>query len=220
MRSSRTCRHLTKLTCTAGRLRKRSRITFDDGPDPTWTPKILDMLQGKNAKATFFLIGVEVEKYPAIAKRIYNEGHEIGNHTFTHPDISTISKRYFEVELSLTERLFEGKLGVKPVLIRPPYPSMRRPTLRTRCVRWKWRRTWAIFRSATRLTPTIGVTTRGVRQSEIANDVLPNLPPCVPANLRCGNIILLHDGGGDRRQTVKALGMIIDGLQASVATRS
>ena len=68
-----------------------------------------------------------MEKYPGIAKRIYDEGHEIGNHTFTHPDISNISKRYFEVELNLTERLFEGKLGVKPVLFRPPYSIDQEP---------------------------------------------------------------------------------------------
>ena len=102
-------------------------ITFDDGPDPQWTPKILDVLKEKGVKATFFLIGVEAEKYPNIAKRIYNEGHEIGNHTFTHPDISNVSKRYFEVELNLTERFFEGKLGVKPVLFRPPYSIDQEP---------------------------------------------------------------------------------------------
>ena len=62
-----------------------------------------------------------MEKFPGVAKRIFNEGHEIGNHTFTHPDISNISKRYFEVELNLTERIFESKMGVKPVLMRPPY---------------------------------------------------------------------------------------------------
>ena len=78
-------------------------------------------------KATFFLIGLEAQKYPGITKRIYNEGHEIGNHTFTHPDISNISKRYFEVELNLTERFFEGKLGVKPVLFRPPYSIDQEP---------------------------------------------------------------------------------------------
>ncbi|MGA9564676.1 MAG: polysaccharide deacetylase family protein, partial [Candidatus Korobacteraceae bacterium] len=100
---------------------KKIAITFDDGPDPEWTPKILDVLKEKNAKATFFLIGVEAEKNASLTKRIYNEGHEIGNHTFTHPDISNVSKRYFEVELNLTERFFEGKLGVKPVLFRPPY---------------------------------------------------------------------------------------------------
>ena len=102
-------------------------ITFDDGPDPEWTPKILDVLKEKGVKATFFLIGVEAQKYPGITKRVYNEGHEIGNHTFTHPDISNISKRYFEVELNLTERFFEGKLGVKPVLFRPPYSIDQEP---------------------------------------------------------------------------------------------
>ena len=79
-----------------GTQEKKVALTFDDGPDPTWTPKILDVLKQYGAKATFFLIGAEVEKFPGIAKRIYNEGHEIGNHTFTHPDVSNISKRYFE----------------------------------------------------------------------------------------------------------------------------
>ncbi len=104
-----------------GTQRKEVAITFDDGPDPEWTPKILDVLKKYGAKATFFQIGAEVEKYPNVAKRVFNEGHEIGNHTFTHPDISNISKRYFEVELNLTETLFESKYGVKPVLMRPPY---------------------------------------------------------------------------------------------------
>ena len=71
---------------------KKVAITFDDGPDPQWTPKILDILKEKNVKATFFLIGVEAEKHAGLTKRIYNEGHEIGNHTFTHPDISNVSK--------------------------------------------------------------------------------------------------------------------------------
>ena len=69
--------------------------------------------------------GREVSR--GVTKRIYSEGHEIGNHTFTHPDISNISKRYFEVELNLTESLFESKLGVKPVLFRPPYSIDQEP---------------------------------------------------------------------------------------------
>ena len=120
-RSSRTLPTPYVVDMYGGTQRKKVAITFDDGPDPEWTPKILDVLKKKGVKATFFLIGVEVEKYPGVAKRIFDEGHEIGNHTFTHPDISNISKRYFEVELNLTERLFESKLGVKPVLMRPPY---------------------------------------------------------------------------------------------------
>ncbi len=194
---------------------KKVAITFDDGPDPTWTPKILDVLKEKNAKATFFLIGMEVEKYPGIAKRIYNEGHEIGNHTFTHPDISNISKRYFEVELNLTERLFESKLGVKPVLMRPPYAIDEAPD------------TADEVRPLQELSQDMGFITVGEKidpndwrdnprrpAKELADDVLTNLPPCAPTNLRCGNIILLHDGGGDRSQTVLALAMILDGLKA------
>ena len=69
-------------------------ITFDDGPDPEWTPKILDVLKRENAPATFFLIGIQADKFSDITKRIYREGHEIGNHTFTHPDISNISRRF------------------------------------------------------------------------------------------------------------------------------
>ena len=79
------------------------------------------MLKKYGVKATFFQIGPRSSSIPGVAKRVFDEGHEIGNHTFTHPDISTISKRYFEVELNLTERLFESKYGVKPVLMRPPY---------------------------------------------------------------------------------------------------
>ncbi len=72
---------------------KQVVISFDDGPDPQWTPKILDVLKQYNVKATFFTIGLEAEKYPGLLKRIYREGHEIGNHTFTHPDISNISEQ-------------------------------------------------------------------------------------------------------------------------------
>ena len=63
-------------------------ITFDDGPDPEWTPKILDVLKQKQATATFFLIGIQADKFSGLAKRIYDEGHTIGNHTFTHPDVT------------------------------------------------------------------------------------------------------------------------------------
>src|SRR5208282_1043053 len=72
-------------------------LTFDDGPDPEWTPKILDVLKRENATATFFLIGIQTDKFPGIAKRIYYEGHTIGNHTFTHPDVSNISSTYMKV---------------------------------------------------------------------------------------------------------------------------
>jgi hypothetical protein len=132
---------------------KKIAITFDDGPDPQWTPKILDVLKDKGVKATFFLIGVEAEKYPSITKRVYAEGHEIGNHTFTHPDISNVSKRYFEVELNL------------PI----------------RCDRWSWPRTSATSPSATRLTPTIGATIRVVRLMRLSLTSSKTCHPAIPA---------------------------------------
>ena len=107
---------------------KQVAITFDDGPDPLYTPKILDILKSENATATFFLIGLQTQKFPALARRIYDEGHAIGNHTFTHPDISDVSQWYMKrVELQLTEKLFASTVGVKPQYFRPPYSIDQEP---------------------------------------------------------------------------------------------
>ncbi len=189
-------------------------ITFDDGPDPEWTPKILDVLRDKGVKATFFLIGLEAQKYPSITKRVYNEGHEIGNHTFTHPDISNVSKRYFEVELNLTERFFEGKLGVKPVLFRPPYSIDQEPDTADQVRPLELAQDLGYITVGDKVDPNDWHDNPRRSASDIVSDVLANLPPCQPGNLACGNIILLHDGGGDRRETVKALALIIDGIKA------
>ncbi|MGH9550935.1 MAG: polysaccharide deacetylase family protein, partial [Terriglobales bacterium] len=95
-----------------GSSRDKVAITFDDGPDPEWTPKILDVLKSTRTPAAFFLIGIQADKFGDITDRIYREGHEIGNHTFTHPDISNISKGFMRaVELNLTEQLFASRLG-------------------------------------------------------------------------------------------------------------
>jgi cellulose synthase/poly-beta-1,6-N-acetylglucosamine synthase-like glycosyltransferase/peptidoglycan/xylan/chitin deacetylase (PgdA/CDA1 family) len=189
-------------------------ITFDDGPDPEWTPKILDVLKQKGVKATFFLIGIEAEKYGAVTKRIYNEGHEIGNHTFTHPDISNISKRYFEVELNLTESLFEGKLGVKPVLFRPPYSIDQEPDTADQVRPLELSQEMGFITVGDKLDPNDWRDNPRRSAEEIVQDVMANLPPCAPTNLTCGNILLLHDGGGNRSETVKALPVIIDQLRA------
>jgi len=196
-----------------GTQRKEVAITFDDGPDPDWTPKILDLLKKHGVKATFFQIGAEVEKYPNVATRVFNEGHEIGNHTFTHPDISTISKRYFEVELNLTETLFESKYGVKPVLMRPPYAIDEAPDTADQVRPLEVAQDLGYISVGEKIDPNDWRDNPRRPAKEIADDVLANLPPCAPGNLRCGNIILLHDGGGDRSQTVIALDQILTGLQ-------
>jgi peptidoglycan-N-acetylglucosamine deacetylase len=96
-------------------------MTFDDGPDPEWTPKILDVLKREHVPGTFFLIGIQAEKFSSLTKRIYREGHEIGNHTFTHPDISSIGSSYMKVELNLTEQLFASRWAFAAHVFRPPY---------------------------------------------------------------------------------------------------
>ncbi|MGA8287292.1 MAG: polysaccharide deacetylase family protein, partial [Acidobacteriaceae bacterium] len=88
-------------------------LTFDDGPDPTWTPKILDILKREHVSATFMVIGEEAMNNVGLLKLYYKDGQEIGNHTFTHPDISQISPRQLELELNGTERLFAAELGVQ-----------------------------------------------------------------------------------------------------------
>ena len=100
---------------------RKVALTFDDGPDPTWTPKILDVLQQKQAPAAFFVIGEAANLESKLVKREYQEGNELGNHTFTHPEFDTISKPQLQIELNLTELLLESGLGVKTILFRPPY---------------------------------------------------------------------------------------------------
>ncbi len=106
---------------------KKVALSFDDGPDPEWTPKILDILKRYNVKGTFFMIGEIAEDNIGVMQRVYREGHEIGNHTWTHPDISEISNRQVDLELNLTERLFASELGVQPLYFRPPYSIDQEP---------------------------------------------------------------------------------------------
>jgi cellulose synthase/poly-beta-1,6-N-acetylglucosamine synthase-like glycosyltransferase/spore germination protein YaaH/peptidoglycan/xylan/chitin deacetylase (PgdA/CDA1 family) len=190
-------------------------ITFDDGPDPTWTPKIMVALDKYGVKGTFFLIGVQAEKYSALTKRLYADGHEIGNHTFTHPDISGISRSYFKVELNLTERLFAGKLGIKPVLFRPPYSIDQEPDTADQVGPLELSQEMGYITVGDKIDTNDWRDNPRRSASDMAADVLNNLPPCKPMNfLTCGNIILMHDGGGDRSETVKTLNIIIPAIQA------
>jgi cellulose synthase/poly-beta-1,6-N-acetylglucosamine synthase-like glycosyltransferase/peptidoglycan/xylan/chitin deacetylase (PgdA/CDA1 family)/spore germination protein YaaH len=177
-------------------------ITFDDGPDPNWTPKILNLLKAANVKATFFLVGVNAERYPGLVRRIVNEGHEIGNHTFYHPNLALCWPEHIRLELNATQLLLETITGRATTLFRPPYGSDTQPA------------------QISELTPLL-----------IAQDlnylvVLENIDPQdwakpgadiilqrIKQQRHDGNIILLHDAGGDRSQTVAALPRILDWLR-------
>jgi peptidoglycan-N-acetylglucosamine deacetylase len=190
-------------------------LTFDDGPDPEWTPKILDVLRREHAPATFFLIGIQADKFSGLAKRIYDDGHTIGNHTFTHPDVSSISSTYMKVELNLTERLFASLVGVRATLLRPPYAIDEEPDTADQVRPLEFAQDLGYITVGNRIDPNDwNDKPRRHTAEEITATVLADLPPCNASNLHCGNIILLHDGGGNRSETVRALPMIIDGIRA------
>ncbi len=186
---------------------KQVVISFDDGPDPEWTPKILDVLKRYNVKATFFVIGLEAEKYPGLLKRVYREGHEIGNHTFTHPDISNISAQYAQVELNLTERLMAAKLGIKPVLFRPPYSIDQEPDTADEVRPLELTQNMGYITVGDKIDPDDWRDNPRPSPEQITKSVMDQLG-------HGGSVILLHDGGGNRANTVKALPMIIEALHA------
>ncbi len=186
-------------------------ITFDDGPDSEWTPRILDVLKRENAPATFFLIGIQADKYAGLTERIYREGHTIGNHTFTHPDISNISSVYAKLELNLTEQLFASRLGIRTILFRPPYSVDAEPDTEDQVRPLESTQAMGYVTIGDKIDPNDWLRPPA---AEISAFVLKHLPPCAPNDTQCGNIILLHDGGGDRSQTVLALPAIIEGIRA------
>jgi len=197
-----------------GASKNQLAITFDDGPDPEWTPKILDVLKREHAPATFFLIGFEADKFGSLTNRIFREGHEIGNHTFTHPDISNIGPNYMRVEMNLTERLFASRLGIRTVLFRPPYSIDQEPDTEDQVRPLEFTQSLGYITVGNKIDPNDWRDNPRHPAEQIAADVMAHLPPCKLYDQGCGNIILLHDGGGDRSETVKALPLIIEGARA------
>src|ERR1700682_1998779 len=188
-------------------------MTFDDGPDPAWTPKILDILKREHVPGTFFLIGLQAENFSGLTQRVYREGHEIGNHTFTHPDISSISNGYMKVELNLPEQLFASRLGIRTIMFRPPYSVDAEPDTEDQVRPLELTQSMGYITIGNKIDPKDWRDNPRHSADQIAADVLAHLPPCAASDIHCGNIILLHDGGGDREQTVLALPKIIEGVR-------
>jgi cellulose synthase/poly-beta-1,6-N-acetylglucosamine synthase-like glycosyltransferase/peptidoglycan/xylan/chitin deacetylase (PgdA/CDA1 family)/spore germination protein YaaH len=176
-------------------------ITFDDGPDPQWTPKILDILKAANAKAAFFLVGVNAEKYPGLVRRIVSEGHEIGNHTYYHPNLALAWPEHVRLELNATQILIETITGRATTLFRPPYAADTQPSQMSELVPLQ------IAQELSYL-----VVLENIDPQDWAKPGADIILQRVKQQRRDGSIILLHDGGGDRSQTVNALPRILDWL--------
>jgi len=192
-----------------GDANKKIVLSFDDGPDPRWTPKILDILKDKNAPAVFFIIGDPANRRPDILKREYAEGHEIGNHTYFHPRWDEISHTQIRWELNLTQRLIESTLGVKTILFRPPYGIDHQPEYAEEVAQLPLAQDMGYLIVGQRIDPDDWSMPDG-KNPLPAKDIVAS----VLRQADKGNIILLHDGGGEREQTVAALPQIIDALRA------
>jgi cellulose synthase/poly-beta-1,6-N-acetylglucosamine synthase-like glycosyltransferase/spore germination protein YaaH/peptidoglycan/xylan/chitin deacetylase (PgdA/CDA1 family) len=191
---------------------KKIALSFDDGPDREFTPKILDILKQEKAPATFFVIGSVANDALGLLHREYTEGHEIGNHTYTHPRWNEISKRQIDVELNVTERLLSSTLGVKTLLFRPPYGIDHQPETADEVSQLPNAQAMGYLIVGARIDPHDWGEPGGIAPASaqvITQRVLDQ------ARGNAGNIVLLHDGGGDRTQTVLALPKIIDGLRAA-----
>ena len=188
--------------------RKLLCLTFDDGPDNRYTPAILDTLKQLNTPATFFVIGVNAEKYPALIKREYAEGHEIGNHTYTHPNIATTSPLRTELELSTTQRIIENLLGVSTTFFRPPYNADSEPTTPEEIEPIRRAQQYGYATILETIDPRDwqpGTTTKAIfdeTKAEIDTSIQEH-------DTAATHVILLHDAGGDRSATVDALPEII-----------
>lgn len=186
-------------------------LTFDDGPDGRWTPKILDILEQKHAPATFFLIGKNMQAHPGIVRREYDMGLQMGSHTYTHPNIAVLPIAETDLELNATQRLFAVLTGRSFRLFRPPYFGDAEPS------------------TPAEVNPLVtaqklGYLIVGLRidtddwkkppASVIVQRVFDRLAQPATPDQPAGQVILLHDSGGDRSHTVEALPTLIDQLRA------
>ena len=180
--------------------RKVIALTFDDGPDREWTPKVLDALKQKNVRATFFVVGANADQNLDLIKREYREGHEIGNHTYSHPNMATVGPRRMQLELSATQRILENALGVSTTLFRPPYNADSEPETPEEIVPiWRAQQQGYVT-IAERIDPRDW--DANITADKIVSEVKSELPN--------GNVVLLHDAGGNRAATVAALPRLID----------
>ena len=190
--------------------KKKIVLTYDDGPDPKYTKEILDTLAYYHIPASFFIVGIEAEKNIPLIKRIFREGHEIGNHTFTHPDMSLVSTNRALLEMDITRLLIECITGHSTIMFRPPFNADYEPEKPEEIIPVALSRTRNYITVGEGLDPEDWQ--RGLFKNFTADTIFNRVIRSYNNHIDAGdsiNIVLLHDGGGDRSQTVLATGMLI-----------
>lgn len=186
----------SELTTTEGSGADEIHLTFDDGPNSRFTPQILDLLAQYDAKAVFFNIGNQVEGNADLLRRLVDEGHKVGNHTWDHASLDGMSEGTFADEIGRTQDAIERVTGVRPSCLRPPYGATD-DTTRARA-------------EAAGLT----VELWNVDPQDWARPGTDVIVANVVQHAGGGDVVLMHDGGGDREQTIAALGQVLEQLSA------
>jgi cellulose synthase/poly-beta-1,6-N-acetylglucosamine synthase-like glycosyltransferase/peptidoglycan/xylan/chitin deacetylase (PgdA/CDA1 family)/spore germination protein YaaH len=204
---------------TQGNVNKQLVLTFDDGPDPTFTPQVLDILEKYHVPAVFFVIGKNAEDYPDLVQREWSDGFEIGDHTWSHPNLARVSDERQKLEVTTTQRVIQAITGHSTRLFRPPYGVDTEPSTGEEVVPMERAaalhyitvgekndpQDWRLFEYRPGRDDAVDPS-RPRSAEEIVKSVV--------VNRDVGSVVLLHDGGGDRRITIQALPEIITQLRA------
>ncbi|MGC4044632.1 MAG: glycosyltransferase [Armatimonas sp.] len=193
----------------SGKADKAIALTFDDGPDPRWTPEVLDALKAENVPATFFVTGVNAQEWPDLVRRAFNEGNDIGNHSFYHPNLAQVGEARTQLELDGTQRAIQAAIGRSTTFFRPPYGVDSQPSTATEVEPIMQAQKLGYVTVAEGIDPRDWES--GARK-HTAEEIAASIVHDAEADM--GNVVLLHDSGGDRSETVKALPIAISTLKA------
>ncbi|MFT9846686.1 polysaccharide deacetylase family protein [Aneurinibacillus sp. REN35] len=164
-------------------------FTFDDGPHPVYTRKALKVLNKHHAKATFFVTGERAERFASVIKDMNRQGHEIGNHTYSHPSMRKITSSQLEKEIQKTDEVIRSLTGEHPVFFRPPGGIQNEN----------------VFKAAKKKNHTVVIWSRHQDTKDWSNPGVEKMVRQITQHAKPGQIVLLHDSGVNRTQTVKAL---------------